>query len=68
MSVFIRVIQLGTVATLLMGTVACEHRDHRYDDRYDNGYRYENGDRVDRYGHRDPHWCANHPEDTRCHP
>jgi hypothetical protein len=35
---------------------------------HDRGpYRYENGDRIDRYGHRDVHWCDNHHEDEHCH-
>jgi hypothetical protein len=26
-------------------------------------YRYENGDRIDRDGHRDAHWCDNHDDE-----
>ena len=35
---------------------------------YDHGpYRYENGDRFDRDGHREAHWCDNHHDDEGCH-
>ncbi len=30
-------------------------------------YRYENGDRIDRYGHREVHWCDAHRDDEHCH-
>ena len=30
-------------------------------------YRYENGDRIDRYGHREVHWCDAHHDDEHCH-
>jgi len=40
-------------------------RDHG---PYDYGpYRYENGDRIDRDGHRDVHWCDSHHDDENCH-
>jgi len=29
----------------------------------DQGYRYENGDRIDRSGHREVHWCDAHRDD-----
>ena len=29
-------------------------------------YRYENGDRVDRDGHREARWCDSHHDDEHC--
>jgi len=26
-------------------------------------YRYDHGDRYDRYGHREAHWCDRHRDD-----
>jgi hypothetical protein len=34
----------------------------------DHGYRYEHGDRIDSYGHREAHWCDNHHDDDHCRP
>jgi len=33
----------------------------------DHGYRYEHGDRVYRWGHRESHWCDYHRGDDHCH-
>jgi len=34
---------------------------------YDHGpYRYENGDRIDRDGNREAHWCDSHNDDQGC--
>jgi hypothetical protein len=33
---------------------------------HDRGYRYDHGDRVDRYGHREAHWCDYHRGDEHC--
>lgn len=30
-------------------------------------YRYDHGDRYDRYGHRDARWCDDHHGDEHCH-
>jgi hypothetical protein len=29
-------------------------------------YRYDHGDRYDRYNHREAHWCNRHHEDEHC--
>ena len=29
-------------------------------------YSYDHGDRVDRYGHHEAHWCDAHHEDEHC--
>jgi len=29
-------------------------------------YTWENGDRIDRYGHRDVAWCSSHGDDEHC--
>jgi hypothetical protein len=34
---------------------------------YDHGpYRYENGDRIDRDGRREAHWCDGHKDEQGC--
>lgn len=75
MSTFIHdVIRIGVMAGLLVGAAGCTEEHNRYERttpettyQYDeHGYRYENGDRIDRSGHRDVHWCAAHPEDEHC--
>lgn len=53
------------MAGLLMSIVGCAHDGDRY--RYDNGYRYQNGDRIDPDGHREVHWCDTHQDDPHCH-
>ena len=46
--------------SLLVSLSGCIIRDDR------GGYRYEHGDRVDRYGHREERWCDNHRDDEHC--
>ena len=29
-------------------------------------YTWDHGDRIDRYGHREAHWCDGHHEDEHC--
>jgi hypothetical protein len=29
-------------------------------------YTWDHGDRVDRYGHREEHWCDGHHDDEHC--
>ena len=46
--------------------------DHARDSDRDHStvreqYRYENGDRVDREGHREVGWCNQHRDDEHCH-
>ncbi len=55
--------KLGVLCALavLLSTSGClVDRDH-------GPYRYENGDRIDRFGHRDVHWCDAHHDDEHCH-
>ncbi|HVO48082.1 MAG TPA: hypothetical protein VMT29_17305 [Steroidobacteraceae bacterium] len=49
---------LGTLMLVLAASGCVVERDH--------GYRYENGDRIDRWGHRDVHWCDDHRDDDHC--
>jgi hypothetical protein len=74
MNTFNRMAAWGMVSVLL-GLSGCviapdhEHyRDHEayrdhdaYQDR--EQYRYQNGDRIDRAGHRDVRWCDRHHDD-----
>lgn len=30
-------------------------------------YTYDHGDRIDRYGHHEAHWCDAHSYDEHCH-
>jgi hypothetical protein len=54
---------LGALTTLVImsGCVVSDRGSDR------GPYTYENGDRVDRDGHRDAHWCDNHHDDEGCH-
>jgi hypothetical protein len=54
-----RLLMFGAIAALssLSGCVVGVH---------DDGYRYENGDRIDRQGHREVHWCDAHHDDEHC--
>ncbi len=60
MSHFSRFTALSAILALLgIGMSGClVERDH--------GYRYEHGDRVDRYGHREARWCDDHHGDEHC--
>jgi hypothetical protein len=60
MSTWSRLAIFGVLAAL-MSLQGCE--------RHHEGpgpYRYEHGDRIDRYGHRDVRWCDAHHEDPAC--
>jgi hypothetical protein len=60
MNAFYRVAVLGTLTTLvsISGCVIGP---------YGHGpYRYENGDRIDRDGNREAHWCDNHSNEQGC--
>jgi hypothetical protein len=58
-----RVAALGTLAALsiLSGCIVAPGRGPDGD-----RYRYENGDRIDRDGHREAHWCDAHHDDEHC--
>jgi hypothetical protein len=60
MSTFNRLVLLVATAAVL-GVSGCIVEPEQ------GPYRYEHGDRVDRYGHRDEHWCDYHHEDEHCH-
>ena len=55
---FSRMSALGAIMVVL-SLSSCTGRDH-------GPYRYENGDRIDRDGHREAHWCDEHREDEHC--
>jgi hypothetical protein len=57
MSNFGRMIPLAAI--LVLSLSSCTGRDH-------GPYRFENGDRIDRDGHREVHWCDDHREDDHC--
>jgi hypothetical protein len=50
---------LTTLVTISGCVVARDPNDH-------GPYRYENGDRIDRDGHRDANWCGDHGDDQGC--
>lgn len=70
MNSFNRLAIFGAIAALssLSGCVIApdqgyrDHDGHRDQDRY----RYENGDRIDRDGHREVRWCDRHHDDEHC--
>ena len=47
------------LALLGTGMAGCIVTDH-------GPYRYDHGDRYDRYGHREARWCDHHHEDDHC--
>ena len=55
-----RIALLGAIG-VLVGLSGCivTPRDH-------GPYRYENGDRIDRYGHHEAHWCDEHRGEEHC--
>jgi len=59
MSSYNRISALGAIM-IVLSVASCTGRDH-------GPYRYENGDRVDRDGHREAHWCDDHRDDEHCH-
>jgi len=64
MNTLYRLAVLGAITTLVGLTGCYVARDRG---PYEPGtYRYENGDRIDRDGHRDEHWCDSH-NDEGCH-
>jgi hypothetical protein len=66
MNTFYGTAVLGAITTLVSLSGCIVARDHGPYDRgpYNQGtYRYENGDRIDRDGRREAHWCDNHRDD-----
>lgn len=59
MSTCNRVIALSSTVLLLSLMSSCHERDR-------GPYRFENGDRIDRFGHREVRWCDDHHEDEHC--
>jgi len=57
-----KAITSATIALLAFATVSgcVMERDH-------GPYTWDHGDRIDRYGHREAHWCAGHHDDEHCH-
>jgi hypothetical protein len=51
----------ATIALLALSSLpgCVVERDH-------GPYTWDHGDRVDRYGHREAHWCDGHHEDEHC--
>jgi hypothetical protein len=49
----------ATLALLTLSGCVVE-RDH-------GPYTWDHGDRIDRYGHREVHWCDAHHDDEHCH-
>jgi hypothetical protein len=64
MNSFNRLAFFGAIAALssLSGCVIAPDQGYRDHDRY----RYENGDRIDRDGHREARWCDGHHDDEHC--
>lgn len=50
---------LGTMVALFNLSGCARVDDH-------GPYRWEHGDRIDRDGHREVHWCDAHHEDEHC--
>jgi hypothetical protein len=50
---------LGAMVALLNLSGCTRVEDH-------GPYRWEHGDRIDRDGHREAHWCDAHHEDEHC--
>lgn len=62
MNTFYRIAVLGSLTTLVSISGCVVARGG-----YDHGaYRYENGDRIDRDGNREAHWCDNHNAEQSC--
>jgi hypothetical protein len=60
MNAFYRIAVLGTLTTLvsISGCVVAAGGP--------GPYRYEHGDRIDRDGNREAHWCDNHNDEQGC--
>lgn len=64
MNVFYRTVVLAALTTLV-GIAGCGGpRGHGPEDH--GPYRFENGDRIDRDGHREARWCDGHHDDEGC--
>jgi hypothetical protein len=60
MNAFYRMAALGTLTTLV--TISgCVFAPGGH-----GPYRYENGDRIDRDGNREAHWCDSHNDEQGC--
>ncbi|HEY3784374.1 MAG TPA: hypothetical protein VGL55_03750 [Steroidobacteraceae bacterium] len=59
MNIFNRIVLLATFGAVLGVSGCIVERDH-------GPYRYDHGDRIDRYGHHEAHWCDNHRDDEHC--
>ena len=64
MNTFSRIAVLGAL-TSLVSISGCIVAPDRGPDEH-GPYRYQNGDRIDRDGHREAHWCDNHHDDQGC--
>jgi hypothetical protein len=66
MNTVTRLITFGAIAALssLSGCVIAP--GHGDGDGARERYRYEHGDRIDRDGHREAHWCDAHRDDEHC--
>ena len=64
-----RTAALGAITTLMSLSgciVAPERGPYERGPNYQQTYRYENGDRIDRDGRRESHWCDNHRDEEGC--
>lgn len=53
---------LTSAAIALLSLSGCiVEREHEH-----GPYTWDHGDRVDRYGHRESHWCDGHHDDDHC--
>jgi hypothetical protein len=55
-----------TSATIATATVALLSLSGCVVERDHGPYTWDHGDRVDRYGHREAHWCDAHHDDEHC--
>jgi hypothetical protein len=61
MSTFNRIAALSAIAAVIGLTGCVVEREH------DHGpYRYEHGDRIDRDGRHEEHWCERHHDEEHC--
>jgi len=66
MNTFYRIAVLGALTTLVSISGCIVARGPGPYDHDQGTYRYENGDRIDRDGHREARWCDNHHDDEHC--